>query len=114
MPATLTGVLGGARRRELARQALGRHLEKVALEDGQVRNGGAPELGDEVAIDFAREHLLRARGQRPGQRAAAGSDFQEDLVARRRDGADDLVNPGGLEKMLTESLAGSMASRSVS
>ena len=66
------------------------------------------EPGDQIAIDFAREHLPRTRGQRPGERAATGTDFQEHLVSRRRGRADDFVNPGRLEEVLPKSLAGSI------
>jgi len=103
-----------ARRPEFARQALVRYLEKVALDDGDIRECGALELRDQIAIDFAGDHLLRPGRQRSGQRAATGADFQKDLVALGPDRADDLVNPGGLEKMLAESLLGSIHPFSVS
>ena len=59
-----------------------------------------------IPVDFEPEDVCRTDGERSGQRAAAGPDFKKRLVSRRRNRGNQLVDPGALEKMLTESLPG--------
>ena len=58
----------------------------------------------EVTIDLERDHRPRALDERARQRAAAGSDFDEELIGFRIDGADHFVDPDPLEKVLAEPL----------
>ena len=81
-----------------------------AFDDGEVRDRGGPQVGGEVAVDFVGRDRLRARRERPGERAGAGTDFEECLVGFRVDRAHDFLDPRRLEEVLAVALARSHAS----
>ena len=76
--------------REIARDAAGSEVleskcemsrvEKVAFDDGEVRDRFVDERGGEVAIDFEGGDRLRALGERAGEGAGAGADLDEVLI----------------------------------
>ena len=79
-------------------------LQEVARDDRQSRRCRRLKSCGEVAIDLERDHRPRALDERARQRAAAGSDFDEELIGFRIDGADHFVDPDPLEKVLAEPL----------
>jgi hypothetical protein len=87
-------------------QILHRDLEEIAVNHREIRRRARPQLSCEIPVDFEPEDVCRAGGERSGQRATAGPDFKKRLVSRRRNRGNQLVDPGALEKMLTESLPG--------
>ena len=65
---------------------------------------------DDISIEFNYRKPVDARKQRPRQRAQAWTNFDQYVVALRRNRFDDRRNDGGIdEKVLAEPLAGNVA-----
>jgi len=59
----------------------------------------------QFAIDFNRREMADSRSEPYGQRAGSRTDLEEPVARRRLDGAQDLVCPRGLEKVLSETFS---------
>jgi hypothetical protein len=60
------------------------------------------EVACKVAIDLDSREVPDARGEAERERARTRTDLEESVVRDRRDCPDDLVGPGGSQKMLPE------------
>ena len=58
--------------------------------------------GGEIPVDLPCDDMTGAGGKRERQRAASGSDLEKRIVGAGIDGTEDLLDPGALEKILSE------------
>jgi hypothetical protein len=76
-------VADDANRRRFVAQELGEiHVEEIGLHHANVGKESGKRRG-EVAVDFDRDDIPRARGQRHRERPTAGTDFEEGLAGLR-------------------------------
>ena len=85
--------------------------EEVAGDERQRGRDPFGERRGEVAVDLDGANGDAGRGERPGQRAEAGPDLDEDVVRGHAQAGHELGRPGGLEEVLAEALAGAMLLR---
>ena len=79
-------------------------VEKIAFDDPHIGRDSRLEIRGEIAVDFERNHRLRASRQRTRQRAAPGPDLEKRLVRFGIDRTQEFLDPDRLEKVLAEAL----------
>src|SRR6185295_12367274 len=79
-------------------------LEEVRRNDLNVIGHLAWQRCGEIAIDLDGDDAAGEWRKSHGQRAAPGADFEEGVVGGRLDCANELVDPGLFQEMLTEAL----------
>ncbi len=80
--------------------------EDVSGHYRDVRERARVERRRQIAIDLDRQQPIDLRRERHRDRAAARTDLDHPSVLQRLDRRHQLGDPGGLEKMLREALAG--------
>jgi hypothetical protein len=80
-------------------------VEKIRHNDVNGRNARG-QGSRQIAIDLDGDELSDAGRERRGERPPAGTDLEERLVGASVERRYELCDPGRLEKMLAESLAG--------
>src|SRR5262245_16279322 len=89
----------------VAEQIVNVHIEEVAFDDTHCGRQLLAEVRSEVPVDFYGHDALNAARQGSRERAPARANLQEHVVSSRGQRLEEFCHPGGLEKVLAESLS---------